>query len=297
MSLRCAEASEAAGEPLAGTGVTASRWLLLEVPGAWPRDVASAETLPTGAAHAVRTWLDAASGSRLQYVRRPDRAGPRSLAFVVESAEHEQTVRRIELDGLEELGSVDLATAGELVQTALVLVCGHGSRDRCCALRGTVVFGALSGHLAEEQLWVSSHQGGHRFAANVLVLPAGLQFGRVGVAEAPALVQRALAGRIELDRYRGRTFYEGAAQAAEHLARAEAGLDGVEDLRLLRVGDGIAVFRSVDGVEWAVAVEGIDGPAVPASCGDEPAPQRLRTARLVESGSESVSAAARTRDP
>jgi hypothetical protein len=295
MSLRCAEASEAAGERLAGTGVTASRWLLVEVPGAWPRDVASAETLPTGAAQSVRAWLDA-SGARLQYIRRPDRAGPGALAFVVDSEEDAQTVRRIELAGIEELGTVDLATAGEAVQSSLVLVCGHGSRDRCCALRGTAVFGALSGTLAEEQLWVSSHQGGHRFAANVLVLPAGLQFGRVSGEEAPALVGRALAGKIDLERYRGRTVYEGSVQAAEHLVRVEAALDGVEALHLVNVGDGIVVFGSADGVEWTVAVDDGYGPAVPASCGDEPAPQRVCTARLVESGSGRVTAAARRRD-
>jgi hypothetical protein len=292
MSLRCAEASEAAGEALAGTGVTASRWLLVEVPGAWPRDVASAETLPAGAAQAVRAWLDAAPGTRLQYIRRPDRAGPSALVFMVGSGEGEQTVRRIELAGIEELESVDLATGGERVSSSLVLVCGHGSRDRCCALRGTAVFGALSGALTEEQLWVSSHQGGHRFAANVLVLPAGLQFGRVAAEEAPALVERAVAGQIELGRYRGRTVYDGAAQAAEHLVRAEAGLDGVDDLRLAGAGDGVVVFRSADGIEWTVAVDDGDGPAVPASCGDEPAPQRVRTARLVGG----VTAAARTRD-
>jgi hypothetical protein len=177
-----------------------------------------------------------------------------------------------------------------------VLVCGHGSRDRCCALRGTAVFGALSGNLAEEQLWVSSHQGGHRFAANVLVLPAGLQFGRVSAEEAPTLVERALAGKIDLERYRGRTVYEGSAQAAEHLVRVEAALDEVEALRLVSMGDGIVVFRSADGVDWTVVVDEGHGPAVPASCGDEPAPQRVRTARLVEGGSESVSAAARRRD-
>jgi hypothetical protein len=296
MSLRCAEASELAGESLAGTGVTASSWLLVEVPGSWPRDVASADTLSARAARAVRAWLDATPRSRLQFIRRPDRERGSSLVFVVAAGETEPAVRRIELSSPEELGSVDLATAGDLVQASLVLVCGHGSRDRCCALRGTAVFGALRGHLSEEQLWVSSHQGGHRFAANVLVLPAGLQFGRLGAADAPAVVERALAGRIELGRYRGRTYYDGAAQAAEHLVRLKGELDGVEDLRHEGSGDGIVVFRSADGTEWTVAVDESEGPAVPASCGDEPAPQPVRSARLLESASGSATAGARTRD-
>ena len=46
-------------------------------------------------------------------------------------------------------------------------------------LRGTAVFRALAGHVPEDDLWLSSHQGGHRFAANVLVLPSGMQLGRL----------------------------------------------------------------------------------------------------------------------
>jgi hypothetical protein len=229
---------------------------------------------------------------RLQYVRRPGRAGKRTLAFVVESSEAQGSVRRIELAGPEDLASVDLDADGDHVETPLVLVCGHGSRDRCCALRGTAVFGALADLLAEEQLWISSHLGGHRFAANVLVLPAGLQLGRVGAAEAPKLVERALEGRIQLDRYRGRTCYDGATQAAEHAVRAQAGLRRVGDLGLRTAEDGVVVFRTVDGVDWAVAVDEAAGPSVPASCGDEPASQRVFHARVLTGGSDDVRAAA-----
>ena len=94
-----------------------------------------------------------------------------------------------------DLADADLDADGEPVTTDLVLVCGHGSRDACCALHGTSVFGALAGRLGDEELWISSHQGGHRFAANVLVLPLGLQLGRLGPDSAPLAVARALAGR------------------------------------------------------------------------------------------------------
>jgi hypothetical protein len=154
-------------------------------------------------------------------------------------------------------------------------VCGHGSRDRCCALRGTAVYGALARRLGEEELWVSSHLGGHRFAANVLVLPAGLQLGRVEPGEAPYVVARGLAGKIELGRYRGRTCYEPVVQAGEHAVRVAAGLDGVDDLVLLGRDDGTVSFRAWDGSEWAVDVEEAEGPRVPPSCGEQPVPQRV----------------------
>lgn len=278
---RCAELSEAAGEPLGATAVTARSWLLLEVPGSWPRDVSAPGALPPGAEGAVSAWLEETPGARLQFVRRPGRAGRRRLAFVVRAAEGLHDVRRFELDDLDGLASADLADGGELLDGSLVLVCGHGSRDQCCSLRGTAVFGALARRLGEEELWVSSHLGGHRFAANVLVLPAGLQFGRVTPDQAPYVVARALAGRIELDRYRGRTSYDAAAQAAERAVRAAADIDRVGDLELVAQENGRVRFRAWDGREWAAVADEVQGPPVPASCGDEPAPQRSFIARVI----------------
>ena len=181
----CADLSEAAGESLAATAVTALAWLLLEVPGAWPRDVSNPGTLPPGAEASIRAWLAETPGSRLQFVRRPGRSRETRLAYVVRSAEGASDVRRFALPDLEALSGLDLADGGEAVDSSLVLVCAHGSRDRCCSLRGTAVFGALADRLGEEELWISSHLGGHRFAANVVVLPSGLQFGRVTPEEAP----------------------------------------------------------------------------------------------------------------
>ncbi len=281
MTTTCSEASLAVGEVLGATAVTARSWLLLEVPGAWPRDVGSEGALPAAAQAAVTAWLADTPGARLQFVRRPGSTTRGSLAFVVAAEEAQREVRRIELDRLEDLAATDLAAAGARVDSSLVLVCGHGSRDQCCARRGTAVFGALAGRLDGEELWIASHLSGHRFAANVLVLPAGIQLGRVDESEAPFVVARALAGRIELERYRGRTCYAPAVQAAEHAIRSASGLDGIDDLRLDAVTAGTVRFRSWDGTEWAALVEEGEGPAVPASCGSDPAPQRAFSARVL----------------
>lgn len=280
MTPRCCEASLAAGEALAATAVTASLWLLLEVPGSWPRDVGDDGALPGVAQEAANAWLGATPGGRLQFVRRPGRAARRPTAFVVRAEESRREVRRFELERLEDLGTLDLGDGGDAVDGSLVLVCGHGSRDACCAREGTAVFGALEGRLAAEALWISSHLGGHRFAANVLVLPDGIQLGRVGAGEAPAVVAQALAGRIELDRYRGRTCYPPPVQAAEHALRTTLGLDGVDDLRLVAVREDTVRFRSREGTDWEASVERVDGPEVPASCGDEPKARQALVARV-----------------
>lgn len=277
---RCADLSRSAGESLFGTATTATSWLLVEVPGTWPRDVSAGDALPPRARSAVDAWLEGTPGSRLLFVRRPGRAGAPSVAFVVRADERSSEVRRLELASPEELASVELASAGDLVEDPLVLVCGHGVRDACCALRGGAVFSALAPTLPEASLWISSHQGGHRFAANVLVLPAGLQFGRVEPEEAPGVVSRALAGAIELDRYRGRTCFAPAAQAAERAVREAAVLDRVDDLRLVGIEGDVVRFVTRGGTEHTAIVETREGPTVPASCGAVAEPQPLLSARL-----------------
>jgi hypothetical protein len=99
--------------------------------------------------------------------------------------------------------------------------------------------------------------------------------------EAPFVVARALGGRIELERYRGRTSYEAAAQAGERAVRATEGLDGVDDLALVAQENGRARFRAWDGREWETEASETESPPVPASCGDDPAPQRAFAARIV----------------
>jgi hypothetical protein len=278
---RCSEISLDAHESLVATATTAERWLLVEVPGSWPRDVSAVGALPTAAAGAVATWLEQTPGSRLLFIRRPERPSAQSLVFVIRASESSVEVRRIELEDPAALADVDLARNGDRTDQQLVLVCGHGSRDTCCAVRGTAVYGALAERLGDEELWVSSHQGGHRFAANVLVLPSGLQFGRVEPNEAASVVAQALQGRIELDRYRGRTCYTSMVQAAERAVREARELEGVESLRLTGVEGPVVRFRGRDGLEHSAQVEEAIGPSVPASCGAEPAPQTVFSALVV----------------
>jgi len=279
---RCSEMSLEAGESLTATATTAEHWLLVEVAGSWPRDVSVDGVLPAPAHEAVTRWLERMPSSKLLFIRRPGRGVARSLAFVVHASETTTSVKRIELADLADLGDTDLGRDGDRVDRRLVLVCGHGSRDACCALRGVAVYGALTKVLDDdEELWISSHQGGHRFAANVLLLPIGLQLGRIEPDEAAVVVGDALSGRIELDRYRGRTCYPPVAQAAERVVREALGLERVADLHLVGMEGQVVRLRGQDGSEHEASVDEIVGPMVPASCGVEPEPQKSFRARMV----------------
>jgi hypothetical protein len=260
----CSASSLAAAEPLAGTATQGTSWLLVEARGAWGRDAVVESSLP----EAVVEVLGGFPGKAV-LVRRPDR---RQGATVIRATVAETGARatRHELRSLDELPMVDLEQ-GEPVVGPIVLVCVHGRRDACCARLGQPLFDALSASVAPARLWQSSHLGGHRFAANVLVLPHGIQLGRVPVDRAAGVAELLEHGRIPLDFYRGRTLYAPAVQAAEILVRSATGYDAMADVRLLSDEEGVVTF-STPGGAVAVQVEERSGLTLPPSCGAEPEP-------------------------
>ncbi len=260
----CAASSLAAGEPLAGTATVGFDWLLVEARRAWGRDAVADSGLSTE----VKAALAAFPGKAL-LVRRPDRRGGVSV-IRVRSEQSGGSARRQEIGSLEDLPGADLEAGDEIVGP-IFLVCAHGRRDACCARLGQPLFDALKDLVEPTQLWQSSHLGGHRFAPNVVVLPYGIQLGRIPVERAAAVVDLINAGRIPLDLYRGRTIFAPPVQAAEIAVRSITGASGIDELRLAADADGLVTFATPAG-DLTVRVEQHPGPLVPASCGAEPEP-------------------------
>ena len=85
-----------------------------------------------------------------------------------------------------------------------------------------------------ELVWECSHVGGDRFAANVVVLPAGTYLGRVEPDEVARVVEELSAGLLPAGRVRGRSSLPLPTQAAQAFAREALGRWGVGDLDLVR---------------------------------------------------------------
>lgn len=257
----CSELSLAADEPLAGTATQGSDWLLVEVRGAWGGDAIRESGLPS----ALRDELSAYPG-KVILIRRPDRrVGGTVIRAVVR--EHGGEALRWDLDSLQQLSVTDLSGGG-VVHAPLLLVCTHGRRDACCARLGAPLYEALAPHVAPERLWQASHLGGHRFAPNVVVLPYGIQLGRIPLDRAREVVDTVAGGRIPLDLYRGRTLYAPWVQAAEVAVRRASGCDGVDALTLVSDDGERVAFATPSGVITA-RVEQREGKAAPVSCGAE----------------------------
>jgi hypothetical protein len=236
MALRrsfCSDLSREIHEPLTATASRIDHWLLVEYRGLWGPNALRASGLSDQVKARLREQARARPHTRLLFVRRPDRRrAPGLLAYVATSREGEESVRRVAFDEYTDLRTLDVATAGEPVEHPLFLVCTHGKHDPCCARHGRPLFEALAEQLDEEWVWQSTHIGGDRFAGNLVCLPHGIYYGRVEREEAVTMLDEHFAGRVVLERYRGRSTQSFAVQAVEQNIRAETGLTGIDDLRL-----------------------------------------------------------------
>lgn len=244
---RCAMRAQLRDDPMIGTGFPAARLLLVEQPGPWGRDGLVESRMQRAVAGDLLARASSA-GIRMQAIRRPGRTRsdePRRWALADTRDGFEQVqwgtferpeeLLRLAFDGL----------VGQLDPDPLYLVCAHGRHDACCALRGRNVAAALDA-VRPGRVWETTHVGGDRFAANVLVLPAGLLYGRVLPFAAPGFVAAAEADQVIGALLRGRVGYPPTVQAAMAFALEHLALRRRTDVRLIQTAPlrgGVAVVR------------------------------------------------------
>lgn len=236
--LRCTAVADGLAEPMGGSVDRRPWWLLVEDRSPWG-ERAVRDVLGRDLEDAAR-----AAGVRLLLVRRREgdpAADAVRRAFLVDVVAGRMAVRTITSPAevaslLPGDGDGALDAFGAPLAEPLFLVCTNGKRDACCALRGRAVVNALAADHAE-RTWECTHLGGHRFAGNLVCLPDGIVYGRVGAADAPRLADAYLAGRLEPSLLRGRSAWPPPAQVAEITLRARTGLDGVDAVRLREVSE------------------------------------------------------------
>jgi Sucrase/ferredoxin-like len=270
----CAEMSRHVAEPLAATASRVDHWILLEYRGLWGYDALASSGLDDAVKRHLRAQVRARRLTKLLFVRRTERRHHGRLAvYWGSSPERGGRVYGAEITRYDDLLALDFAGPGETVDHPLLLACTHGKHDRCCARYGRPLYAALRDGLEEEWVWQASHVGGDRFAGNLVVLPEGLYFGRVGAADAWTVLEDYLARRVRLEHYRGRCCYSFPVQAAERRIRADAGITGIDELCLRdarREEPGWRVrFSTTAGRAYEVAVAVEPGELTHLTCGDD----------------------------
>lgn len=201
-------------EPSGASAPEASRaWLLIEHPGPWPAEAERAR-LPPLLRDAVRAAVPL--GIRVQLIRRPGRrrtaAGSEAASvFVGWTAGRDPWLRRATAAAADQLsaGALGELAAGRAPDFGApagepqFLVCTHGRRDMCCARFGVPLARALAPRYPR-RVWETTHVGGHRYAANLVILPHGLYYGPVDAHLATLAISAYERGEVAPDRYRGR---------------------------------------------------------------------------------------------
>lgn len=285
-----------------GTAPVAAFWVALEQNGPWGSRAWTQSGLPPELGAAIeQACLD--HGGRGLLIRNPA-AHPRGAglrrAYVAGALGSRPWLLTGHLDDPTRLldlpfGSLSTGPAAAVSATVpwlveqpdgLLLVCANGRRDPCCARSG----GPLGRQLLTShpnQVWESSHLGGHRFAPTALVLPTGQVLGRLTrqLAEAAlaAASRRELVGPGGLHD-RGRSHLAPELQVADAFVRAA--VQATDPARLLleaaTVGSGVTVRDTCNGQVKAVVLERRALSARPESCGAQAIPATAWEARWRE---------------
>ncbi|WP_246486427.1 sucrase ferredoxin [Kribbella qitaiheensis] len=283
----CSTFCRVLNEPLPGTAVVATGWVVVEQPGPW------------GAKAATQSHLDPVFGSefddackkadlRFGLIRTPGKhndAVPRAHQVYVActlpghswllggSVRDPVQLASLDLDAVRR-GDLDaaLTSCPELtpVNESVLLVCTNGKRDECCAILGRPIVNALA-ELTPGRVWEADHLGGHRFAPTATLLPAGTMHGHLDLETAGAILAASDRGETVLNNLRGRTTWSKRGQVAEIAVRHLIGEVGLDSLGVIAEDLENVTISHVDGRTWTVPVssESVDPPR-PESCGKEP---------------------------
>ncbi len=269
------------GEHLYGTAPRTKNWFLLEYRGVWRKDAFAESSLPQEVKDHLRGMISSFEESRIQFIGKPRPSKNDIVFYYAHSSEFSPKLYRFELANPRDLLSIDLTEllrTGEIEKYScderLALVCTHGDRDRCCAEHGSAVLREIADQ-QDFRVWRSSHVGAHRFAANMVMLPEGIYYGRVSGSTARQVMESHLKEEIFLDCYRGRSCFSQTSQVSDYFLREQTGILGIYDIRWEFEKDRDQLTAVEFGVEGKDTVYSVNTVVVNrtiklyASCGDE----------------------------
>lgn len=294
-SFRCAEDAGARGEPLTGTASLADRFILVEFPTPWPHKAldAFADDLRDSLAAACE-----ATSAKLLLIRRPGERTPTVRRWAVYDVKQRRSCWG-EWTSEADLGAlVDAAVSAPSAHWSsdpVVLVCTHARHDACCGLRGRPVAAVLA-EAHRDLVWESSHVGGHRFAANLVLPLDGTYYGRIESDTAVDVLDSHLEkSEISAEHVRGFSWMAPPAQAVAvetHRRWGPAGADDIVSASVVALGSDRWRVELTGGEvlpsSICAEVERVVGPAARQSCQADPTATESFVIRTLVPGTRTV---------
>jgi len=218
--LFCADLSRDQDDPLAGSAAHVERNLLISWPRSkWTRNLRHASDMPD----TLMQTLDAiaADGRRVNLIHRREQDSGIHQVFLMPERRRFVVPR----DALEDFLAAWQAQASlsewekAPVDRDLLLCCTHGKKDKCCARYGYQIYKQLAhivtAHGLPFDVWESSHLGGCRLAASIVLLSPVRKYGRITPQQALPFLKAEARGCRFLPGYRGDSQLTPAQQCAQ----------------------------------------------------------------------------------
>ncbi|MDZ8105632.1 MAG: sucrase ferredoxin [Nostoc sp. DedQUE12a] len=228
----CSDYSREAGEEIIGSATNYQTYILVECPPPWTSEAFNSKWVPENlrivieevkrAKVPIRFLLIANDLSHkvnqttlLIYQKKEGlNNGYHKQEFILPNIEQVAAVVQKWLWGISSNSEVEASATRD------ILVCTHGSHDKCCARYGNPFYFHATATISNLDLdnvriWKSSHFGGHRFAPTIIDLPDGRYYGNVDLDSFKSILTRT--GDIQcLNKvYRGWGILPAALQALE----------------------------------------------------------------------------------
>jgi len=239
--LICSTSSRVVEEQLFATVKPTSTWFLLEYSLPMGSKALEDGNIPDNVKLYLNNTLEQIPNSKLLLIKQGHSLLSQEIKlFAVNARQSAPFINEISLLDYQDLLEISLRQLIESELTnsnfstsePLILVCTNGRRDQCCAKLGLPLYQTLSKSLGNN-VWRSSHVGGHRFAPNVICFPHGIFYGHVDPELTDQVIQSHLQGKISVNNYRGRACYSKPAQAGEFFLRKHTSILDIDAFDLI----------------------------------------------------------------
>ncbi|BAY74393.1 sucraseferredoxin family protein [Nostoc linckia NIES-25] len=238
----CSDYSRQAGEDIIGSATNSQTYILVECPPPWTSEAFNSKWVPENLRILIEEVKRAKLPIRFLLIANDLSHKINQTTLLIyqkkEGLSNGYDRQEFILPNIEQVAAVvqkwlwGIGSNSEVETTATrdILVCTHGSHDKCCARYGnpfhfhaTATISDLN--LDNVRIWKSSHFGGHRFAPTVIDFPEGRYYGNLDLDSFKSILTRT--GDIQcLDKvYRGWGILPAALQTLEKELMLSEGWD------------------------------------------------------------------------
>jgi len=190
----CSDSSRQAGEDVIGSATNYQTYILVECPLPWTSEAFNSKWVPQNLRILVEEVKRAKLPIRFLLIANDVSHKVNHTTLLIyqrkEGLSNGFCKQEFKLANIEQVAAVvqkwlwGISSNSEVEtdESRDILVCTHGSHDKCCARYGAPFYFNLTATIADlcldnVRIWKSSHFGGHRFAPTVIDLPEGRYYG------------------------------------------------------------------------------------------------------------------------